>query len=66
MAIKNSQKSIVEKIIVATFEKLEQSGEYSRHTIEKLRETAKVGELNLREPVVEALESQSEDQYETA
>lgn len=65
MAINHSQKSIVEKIIDATFEKLVQSGKYSQKTIEKLRETAQAGNLNLREPVVEALESQSEDQNET-
>ena len=61
MVINNSEKSIVEKIIDATFEKLEQSGVFTESALEKLRETAQEGNLNRRDSVVQALEAQLEE-----
>lgn len=65
MAIDNTQKSIVDQIIDVTLEKLERSGKYTQQTIDNLRKIAKAGNLNRREPIVEALESQMEEYHET-
>ena len=65
MAIDNTQKSIVDQIIDLTLIKLEQSGKYTQQTIEKLRKIANDGNLNRREPIVEILEAQMEEDHET-
>jgi len=65
MAIDNTQKSIVDQIIIVTLEKLERSGKYSQQTIEKLRKIGKAGNLNRRESITEVLESPMEEHHET-
>jgi len=65
MANKDIKKSIVEQIIDITFQKMERSGKYSQQTINNLRKIAKEGNLNRREPIIEALKSQLEEYDET-
>lgn len=66
MENETTKKSIIEQIIDVTFEKMERSGKYSQQTIDKLRKIAKEGNLNRREPVIEAVESQLGESDETA
>jgi hypothetical protein len=61
----HAQKSILEEIIDVTLTKLDLSGKYSKSTIEKIREIAADGNLNRREPIIEAIENQLEEENET-
>lgn len=65
MSNKDIKKSIVEQIIDITFQKMEQSGKYSQQTINSLRKIAREGNLNRKEPIMEALKSQLEGSDET-
>jgi len=66
MGIEDSKKTIVEKIIDLTLEKLELSGKYPEPILVRLEEIAKAGSLNQKEPIIQSLEGKMEGVNETS